>query len=368
MPSLGADMRAGRLLEWLKQPGDRVTRGDIIAEVDTDKGVIEVEVFTSGVVERLLVEPGTRVPVGTPLATIREEGVPEAAPAAAGPPGVPAPPERHRASPLARRRAAELGLDLRTIAGSGPSGVVTREDVERASRAPAAPPEEAGEVDRTARMRAAIAAAVSRSKREIPHYYLATTVDLGGLMTWLADYNRNRPVAERLGPNALLLKATALALRDFPDLNAQWLEGRAVPAQGIHLGLAISLRGGGLVVATLPNTDQRPVSQLMTDVMEVVRRARTGGLRSSELSGSTVTVTQLGDRGVESVFGVIYPPQVAIVGFGRVVERPWVVGGQVVPRPVVTVTLAADHRASDGHRGGLFLFALSGLLQEPERL
>jgi pyruvate dehydrogenase E2 component (dihydrolipoamide acetyltransferase) len=134
------------------------------------------------------------------------------------------------------------------------------------------------------------------------------------------------------------------------------------------VGLAVSLRGGGLVVATVRDTDQRPLPALMVDTRDLVQRARTGGLRSSELSGSTITITQLGDRGIETVFGVIYPPQVAIVGFGRVVERPWVVDGKVVPRSVVTVTLAADHRVSDGHRGGLFLAAVAALLKDPARL
>ena len=217
MPALGADMTAGRLIAWLKHPGDAVTRGDIIAEVDTDKGVIEVEVFTSGVLEKTLVEPGTKVPVGTPLAVIREaEGAPAPTPIA-----VPSPEGRARVSPAARRLAAELGVDPAAVHGTGPEGAVTLEDVRQAK-----PPADRGE-----RMRQAVAAAVTRSKREIPHYYIGHTIDLGPVTTWLAEQNRDRPVARRLVHSALLIKAVALALRDFPELDARWVEGRVAPCR-----------------------------------------------------------------------------------------------------------------------------------------
>ncbi|HEU5169908.1 MAG TPA: dihydrolipoamide acetyltransferase family protein [Gemmatimonadales bacterium] len=370
MPSLGADMAAGRLVQWLKAPGDRLARGDVVAEVDTDKGVIAVEVFTEGVLAKILVEPDEKVPVGTPLALIeRGEGAP-AEPVVPPPPaGAPAVRERVRVSPLARRLAAELGVDLATVPGTGPGGAITREDVEAAARArPARPaPTEPAE-ERHARMRQAIAAAMARSKREIPHYYLSTRIDLGRAMEWLAGRNRDRPPAERLLAGALQLKAVALALREFPDLNAWWVDGRAVAQPGIHPGVAVSLRGGGLVVPAVHDADRLGLDALMRAMHDLVARARAGALRSSELSDGTITVTSLGERGVDAVFGIIYPPQVAIVGFGRVVERPAVVDGAVVARPVVTATLSGDHRASDGHRGGLFLARVEQLLQEPERL
>jgi len=382
MPKLGADMAAGKLVAWRKKPGDAVKRGDIVAEVETDKGVIEVEIFTDGVIERLLVEPGAEVPVGTPLATIREEGIaekptPRIPPPAPRTPPVPAaqllpptPPApagagRPRASPAARELARTLGIDLATVHGTGPGGAVTREDVDRAGAFGAAP---APAVDRATRMRQAIAAAMSRSKREIPHYYLATTIDLHAALTWLAERNAARPVTERLLPGVLFLKAVALALREVPELNALWVGDRAVPSASVHLGVAISLRGGGLVAPAIHDADRKGLDELMRDLGDLVARARAGTLRSSELSDPTITVTSLGDQGAEAVFGVIYPPQVAIVGFGKVVERPRVTGGQVVVRPVVTTTLSADHRASDGHRGGLFLAAVDRLLQEPGKL
>jgi pyruvate dehydrogenase E2 component (dihydrolipoamide acetyltransferase) len=217
-------------------------------------------------------------------------------------------------------------------------------------------------------MRQLIGAAMARSKREIPHYYLGTTIDMFRAMTWLAEENLKRPVTERLLPGVLLMKATALALREVPELNAVWRGAEAVPSPAIHIGVAISLRGGGLVAPALHDADRRSLGDLMTGLRDLVRRARSGGLRSSELSDPTVTVTSLGEQGVETVFGIIYPPQVAIVGFGKVVERPWVVEGRIVARPVLAATLSADHRVSDGHRGGLFLAAVDRLLQEPDRL
>lgn len=371
MPSLGADMVAGRLVEWFKKPGDHVSRGDLIAEVDTDKGAIEIEVWTAGVVERLLVEPGTKVPVGTVLAMIREEGETAAASSTGPSPPIPAPPApetRVRASPLARRLAAELGVDLAAVAGSGVGGVVTREDVEAAARSKVegTPPVEGEE--RSVRLRRAIAAVMSRSKRDIPHYYLATSIDLGPAMDWVAAANRERRPADRLLPGALFIKATGLALRAHPDLNAWWEGDRAVRRPEIHIGLAVSVRGGGLVAPALHHADRLTIDEVMRGLRDLVSRAREGGLRSSELTDATLTVTSLGERGVDVVTPIIYPPQVAIVGFGRIVERPWVVGGNVVVRPVVTATLGADHRATDGHVGGLFLAEIERLLQEPEKL
>jgi pyruvate dehydrogenase E2 component (dihydrolipoamide acetyltransferase) len=217
-------------------------------------------------------------------------------------------------------------------------------------------------------MRQAIAAAMARSKREIPHYYLGTTIDMGRAMAWLADENLKRPVADRLLYGVLLIKAVALALREVPELNAVWREGQAVQSPSIHVGVAISLRGGGLVAPALHDTDRQSLSELMRSFRDLVARAHAGTLRSSELSDPTITVTSLGEQGVETAFGVIYPPQVALVGFGKVVERPWAVEGQVTVRPVMTATLSADHRVTDGHRGGLFLAAVDRLLQQPEVL
>lgn len=383
MPTLGADMTAGTLLAWMKKVGDPVKRGDIIAEVDTDKGVIEVEVFTTGVIEKLLIQPGAEVPVGTPLAIIQEGKAigpevravqePSTAPAIARPPQpvvspqMPTPPPpRMRISPAARKLAAELGIDPATVKGTGPGGRIQREDVERAAKATPVPALEHAE--RIARMRKTIGAAMARSKREIPHYYLSTTIDMSRAMAWLADENLKRSVADRLLYGALLIKAVALALHEVPELNSIWKGDAPVPCPAINVGVAISLRQGGLVAPALHNADLRSVEDLMKNFRDLVKRARAGSLRSSELTDSTITITSLGELGVETVFGIIYPPQVALVGFGKVVERPWSVGQQIVSRPTVTATLSADHRVSDGHRGGLFLSAVDRFLVEPGRL
>lgn len=332
MPVLGADMQAGTLVAWRKRPGDAVRRGEIIAEVDTEKGVIDVEVFHDGVLDEIVVPVGQKVPVGTVIARFRRATGAEGAAGAVAQPAAPPTPQPQPPPAEERPRAA------------APAG------------------------DRLQRMRQTIAAAMARSKREIPHYYLATTIDLHRSTTWLAAVNAARPIETRLLPGVLLLKATALALRTVPELNAVWEQEQVVLRDTVHVGVAISLRGGGLVILALHDTATRSLDDLMAGLRDLTARARAGRMKSSELADSTITVTSLGDRGVESVYGVIYPPQVAIVGFGAIVERPWVVEGDVRPRQVVTATLAADHRVSDGHRGGLFLEAVGALLQEPEKL
>jgi pyruvate dehydrogenase E2 component (dihydrolipoamide acetyltransferase) len=398
MPKLGADMNAGTLTCWRKQVGDTVHRGDIIAEVETEKGNIDVEVFTDGAIEKFLVSPGEKVPVGTVMAQIRDDGQPmRAASMSAVTPGgsVPEPAmpplerpkivpgrqaERHvlerlAISPSARRLARELGVDPAAVKGTGHGGAITREDIERAAakttvqgRAVTSGAAAPSPADRSARIRQAIAAAMSRSKREIPHYYLSTTIDMHRALDWLSDQNARRPLAERVLYGALVLKAVALALHEVPELNATWQDGQIALSKQIHVGVAISLRQGGLVAPAIHDTDRLTLDELMKRMRDLVNRTRAGSLRSSEMSDPTVTVTSLGEKGVESVYAVIYPPQVAMVGVGKIVERPWCVEGQVVPRRVFTVTLSADHRVSDGHRGAIFLATLDRLLQAPEAL
>jgi pyruvate dehydrogenase E2 component (dihydrolipoamide acetyltransferase) len=406
MPALGADMEAGLLAEWLVKPGDKVKSGDIVCVVETQKGAIEVEIFEDGVIEELVVQPGEEVPVGTTLARLdggaaSEQGAapaaaharpiepppraapappPEPRPAAPSPPPPPirTAPARGVVSPAARRRAAELELDPEALAGTGIDGSVTLADVEAAARGPrqerrvAAPAAVAPAAPRKGfdpgEMRKAIAAAMQRSKREIPHYYLTQTIDFAAANAWLADFNSNRSPPERLMPAALLLKATALALAEVPALNGHYEEGAFRPGGQINVGWIVALRGGGLVAPAIRDADKLDLPALMTALRDLVQRSRSGGLRASELSAGTVTVTSLGERGAESVIGVIYPPQVAIVGFGRIAERPWVVDGELVARPLVATSLAADHRVCDGHLGGLLLAAIDRHLQHPEEL
>jgi pyruvate dehydrogenase E2 component (dihydrolipoamide acetyltransferase) len=449
MPSLGADMERGTVLEWLVAPGDVVHKGDPMAVVDTSKAAVEVETFADGVVVDLVVPVGSEVPVGTVLAHLGPVGAPEPAPEPAPAPAPETSPEPvevtekepagapSRApavhSPLVRRRARELGVDLGSVAGTGPGGEITREDVEAAAArgagrprvtpyarrlareqgidpaaitphdgetvrasdvraaavaapAPAAPtpspsapppaapslgeepPRPTAAATRAQAMRETIARLMARSKREIPHYYLTTTVDLTDALSWMREQNAGLPIADRLVPAALLLRATALATARHPALNGFWVDDAFVPGSGVHLGVAISLRGGGLVAPAIHDADRLSVTETMAAMRDLVTRARAGRLRGSEMADPTLTVTNLGEQGVESVYGVIYPPQVALVGFGRVVERPWSVDGLLGVRPLTTLTLAADHRATDGFTGGRFLATVDDLLQHPEEL
>jgi pyruvate dehydrogenase E2 component (dihydrolipoamide acetyltransferase) len=402
MPSLGADMDAGTLVEWRVSPGAHVKRGDVIALVETQKGLIEVEIWESGTVDRVLVQPGAQVPVGSLLAKIVPDApappvtatppLSPAPPVTATPPLSPAPvpapspalslsPASHvRASPAARQLAREHDLDLASLPATGPHGAVTRDDVARAlglpaSRpAPATPPAPAPATpaatprDPAAAMRRAIAAAMARSKREIPHYYLSQDLQVERATRWLEERNARLPIENRVVFAALLVRATALALRDFPELNGHYVDGEYRASKAIHVGVAVSLRHGGLVAPAIRDTDQRSLGELMSALGDVVGRARAGTLRSSEMSDPTITVTNLGDQSADSVFGVIYPPQVAILGFGTPRERAWAENGLLGVRHVVTATLSADHRVSDGHRGARFLSALARLLDRPEDL
>jgi pyruvate dehydrogenase E2 component (dihydrolipoamide acetyltransferase) len=387
LPSLGADMEEGKLLEWKVKPGEVVKRGQVVAVVDTSKAAVDVEIWQDGTMFEQVVSIGETVPVGTVLATLlapgetpeqaalqkREAPPPRAAPkdvtAPAGMAAVAAPPvttlaaQRKPVSPAARKRARELNLDVDKIAGTGPHGAVTVEDVEKAGARPVPPP-----ADRHAEMRKAIAAAMSRSKREIPHYYLSETIPMQRAAEWLARENEKRSVTERILMGALQLKAVALALAKAPELNGFWRDGTFQSATGVHIGVAISIRQGGLIAPAIHEVDKKSLAELMRALSDLVSRARAGSLRSSEMSDPTITVTNLGEQGVEAVFGVIYPPQVALVGFGRLETRPWSENGQLLALPLVTATLSADHRASDGIRGARFLAELRERLQHPEEL
>ncbi len=431
MPSLGADMDAGTLIEWTVAPGTVVRRGDIVAVVETQKGAIEIEVFEDGVFERPLVEVGTRVPVGLPIAVITPAGevavappqvpmppsdgatssvavapgstaavaaepvpVPEPAEAVPPPPPVapatssPAPTSaigatagRPHATPAARRLAETAGVDLAHLFGSGPAGEIVLADVEAriaakvsavsvAAPAPSAasPVAAAGRGIDPAAMRVAIAAAMTRSKREIPHYYLAHTVDLTAADAFVTAHNAGREPADRLLLGTLFVAAVARAVKKYPELNGHFVDGTFRPSRAVHVGIAVNIRGTGLVAPAIHDTDRLGLDELMTAMRDLVMRVRAGRFRSSELTDPTITVSSLGERGVEALYGVIYPPQVAIVGFGTPQLRPWAVDGMVGARRTVAMTLAGDHRVSDGHRGALFLHTVETLLQQTEAL
>lgn len=461
MPSLGADMDAGTLYEWFVKPGATIKRGDVIASVETDKGVIDIECFEEGLVVELMVEAGTRVPVGQTIAILQLAGEPivavsgpavepppllkaelppvelpvtpqpvavppagrvKVSPAArklaaelgvdlaqvvgtgsdgsvhlddirlaaaaavqvAAPSTTPPAQAEPKATPVAKRVAEDLGVDLHGVQGTGPHGVVSRTDVEQHLVAgpakPVAPPPAPEPVaepapkaapqppDFQTAMRRAIALAMARSNREIPHYYLETRIDMTRALGWLEGENVKRSVAERILPVVLLIKATAKGLIEVPDLNGYWRDDHFEASESIHIGFAIALRQGGLVTPAIHDADDKSLDELMVAMRDLITRTRGGRLRSSELMDATITLTSLGDTGVEKVFGVIYPPQVALVGFGKIMDQPWAERGMLGIRPILTATLAGDHRASDGRRGAQFLSALEKFLQEPETL
>jgi pyruvate dehydrogenase E2 component (dihydrolipoamide acetyltransferase) len=376
LPALGADMEEGTVVQWNVAPGDAVRRGQVVAVVETDKGAIDVEIFEDGVVRELVVQAGTKVPVGTVLARLETAGqsappsqAPGPAAAAQGAAG-----SRARISPAARVRARELGVEVASLTGTGPGGAITIEDVEKAKR-PAQPSREppaakAGEHDmaQTGGMREAIATAMSRSKREIPHYYLSLTKDVTGAVDWLAARNASVPVTERLLFTALLIKAVALTCRDVQGFSGFYRDGRYEPGPSVHVGVAVALRGGGLVAPAIMDTADKPLPALMEEFRQLVMRARGGRLRASELAAPSIIVTSLGDAEVDAVFPIIQPPQVAIVGSGAVSSRPWVVDGKVEPRQLIVLALGADHRVTDGRLGAQFLAGVAERLAAPEKL
>jgi pyruvate dehydrogenase E2 component (dihydrolipoamide acetyltransferase) len=379
MPALGADMDWGIVTEWLKQPGDALKRGDIIAVVETQKGAIEIEVFEDGILDTIKVEPGRKVPVGEVLATIRGPGEAEAAPEVAPPvseepkpsapvlaaePAAPTP-EGFRVTPAARREAEQRGIDLASLV-PGPDGVIGLSEIEAVAPTPTRAAGPKGlDLDE---MRKAIAAAMARSKREIPHYYVSRVIDVGPMMDWLKEENARRSVEARLLYVVTLLKATALALKKTPQLNGRFEDGVFRPSEAIHIGAATAIRGGGLIAPAIHDVDTLDLNQLMDSLRDLVVRVRGGRLRSSEMMDQTVTLSNLGEGTADAIYPVIYPPQVAIIGCGAIVERPWIVDGMVVPRKLISVSVAGDHRVSDGRVAAQFLNRLDTLLGAPEKL
>lgn len=351
MPSLGADMESAVLMEWLVQEGDNVTKGQVIAEVETSKGVIDIEVFEDGVIEKLLVNEETECTVGTPLAHIRTHDETPVLPTIEKS-------ERIKASPAARRKAKEMGVE---IAGLAATGEVNLAAIEKFA-------EKTPKLATSDGMRQAIAKAMSRSNAEIPHYYLSTSINMTPALMWLEVFNASRTINERILPASLLIRAVVEVLKEVPQLNGFWENNEHNISELIHPGIAIALRKGGLITPALMNAAQMGLDETMHSLGDLISRTRSGKLRNSEITQQTITITNLGDLGVESVFGVIYPPQVAIIGFGRIMDTPWAQGDTLCVRKVMQATLAGDHRATDGRIGALFLDKLNQLLQDPQEL
>ncbi|MGZ4674056.1 MAG: dihydrolipoamide acetyltransferase family protein [Ilumatobacteraceae bacterium] len=428
MPALGADMDTGTVVEWLIKPGSVVHRGDVVAIVETDKNDLDVEVFADGTVVDLVVPAGEKVAVGTTLALLAPEGRVERplpqptqaprrpldrpAPEAATRPASPAPvvTPLQLTSPVLRRLAADHHIDVTRVHGSGPGGRITRDDIEHAERRAAVTPRArrlarqhgvdlstlAGRVvtgddvlqaasSATAQtlppaspseqvpakpvagdtMRRTIARLMTKAWQEIPHYHVASRIDLRSCLAELDKINENRSAAGRVLSGAVLASAAARAAAEVPGVNGYWLDESFVQGEGVHLGIVVALRSGGLLAPVIRDANDKTVDEVMNEMRDLVTRARTGRLRATEMVGATFTLTELGEGAVDSVTPIIHPPQVAILGLGSVHDEPWAEQGMLDVRPVVHATLAGDHRAIDGRLGSLYLTTLSRFLQEP---
>ncbi len=391
-------MDVGSVIEWRVSVGDEVERGDIVAVVSTEKSDIDVESWDSGVVAEFVAPMNEEIPVGTPLLilesrtaanrtpgatlapdetttpnearTASEEPAPTTVasrPAADGEPSgssaalATSHARRRPVSPYARRVAAERGISLDGIDGSGPHGEILAADLLASGTDPEPRPSPAP----LGGMRAAIADRMARSNREIPHYHLERDIDMAPSLEWLAEHNAPLPIGQRVVPAALVACAAARAARAVPELNGTWSDEGFLGSASVDLGLVISLRRGGLVVTTARRADQLGPDEMMRIMREMVTGARKGQLRSGWMSQPSITITNLGENGADRVSGIIFPPQVAIVGFGRISDRPWCVDGTVLARPAATASLAGDHRATDGAEGSRFLAAMAQGLEHP---
>lgn len=400
MPSLATDMEEATLTEWLVAVGDEVAPGDIIAVIETDKGAIDMEVFHHGIISQLCIEPVVTVPVGTVMARTTAIGK-DVEPTQAGLGAKPAavelaqvstvteragdvvvagrnatPADRVLATPLARQLAKQAGINLFSVSGTGPEGAVLAKDLpETQPLSPLLPATEiTGLADTpkkrfdTAAMRRAIASAMEKSKREIPHYYLSLDIDITSASMFVAATNAAREPEQRLLLLAVLLRAVAKVLARFPQLNGYYQDGLFTEKSAINIGNAISLRAGGLVVPAILSVERLTLDQTMNALRDVTDRSRNGHLRSSELLEATITVTNIGDRGADAIFGIIYPPQVAIIGVGKPHTKVKLLDGQAVAQPTLTLSLSADHRVSDGIVGAKFLNAVDQAMQKPQEL
>ena len=428
MPALELAQETGKVLKWLKQPGDSVRKGEPIVEIETDKVTVEVEAPAAGVLREVSAQPGDVVPVGRTIALIFAAG--EAGPAAAPPAvmpaasaaatgAVPAPPvrdspgvvkasplarkiaEQHgvdiaavqtpsgrvekadvlayverqkmsagngaagaariaAASPKARRLAAERGVDLRVVRGSGPGGAVLAADVPAAD-APAAP-RVAAAAPGVSNVWRIMAERMTASWTTAPHFYLVREVNVSRLVTWRERASQQTSV--RLTYTDLLVKLVAAALAQHPQVNVSWKDGTIVPQAEINVGLAVAI-DAGLVVPVLHRADRLSLAELAGRREDLVTRAQGGKLRPADIQGGTFTISNLGMFGVDAFNAIVNPPQAAILAVGRITERVVALNGQAVVQPTMVLTLSCDHRALDGAGGARFLGALADLVEEP---
>jgi len=378
MPRLSDTMEEGTLAAWLKQPGEQVHRGDLLAEIETDKATMELESFEEGVLERILVQEGETVPIGQPIAVIGSGD------GAAPPPPAPVPPAPPtgtpvKASPMARAIARDQGIDLSTVTGSGPGGRVVKADVEAvaapAAPAPAAPAPApakpaAADVEEVplSGMRKTVARRLVESMQSAPHFYLTIQVDVDALLELRAELNRRlADEGTKLSVNDLLVKACAVTLRAHPDINVSWGGDKLLRHRRVHVGIAVAVEGG-LIVPVVRDADQKSVSQISREAKALIERARAGKLRPDEFTGGTFTISNLGMFGIDQFTAVINPPEAAILAVGTTTSEPVVHDERLATRQRMKLTMSIDHRAVDGATGAQFLAGLKAILEEPLRI
>ena len=418
MTQLSPTMTEGRIARWLKKEGDTLESGEILAEVETDKATMEMEVVEEGVLHKIISPEGSVVPVGSVIAVIAEEGeavpvdyLPEAgsapapvaetvveekkpasAPVAAAKveaAAVPAPAARKKgrikASPLARRLAKQKGINLATVTGTGPNGRITKSDVENAVRrginlggagaaaAPVARPLPAGplpyhedEFERVenSMMRKAIARRLSESKQQVPHFYLSLDVAMDRLMDLRAQLNEAADGAFKLSVNDFIIKAVAKALVDVPAANASWTDSHTLQHKHAHISVAVAI-DGGLITPVVRFAEQKGITDISAEVKELAVRARAGELQPEEYSGGTFSISNLGMYGISQFAAIVNPPEGAILAVGATEERAVVENGQIAVRKMMTLTLSCDHRVVDGAVGAEFMAALKRHIETP---
>ena len=382
MPALGMAQETGKVVRWLKQDGEPVTKGEPLLEVETDKVTVEIEAPADGTLAGVSAPDGADVPVGTVIAVVLAEGeavapaphpkqpqlgrdveAQAAAPVAVAAAGVPDRPRRRLASPKARRLAQAHGIDLETLAGSGPNGAIVAQDLEGSLESVTGNGDDAFEVGSVWRV---MAERTTRAWQEVPHFFLSRDVEASRLESW-RDAARRKQGGEKISHTDLLVKVCAEALRRHPRVNASWREGAIVPGTGINIAIAVAT-DDGLVAPLVHRADTLDLPSISARRREIADAARSGRLRPEDVQGGTFTISNLGMHGVDAFQAIVNSPQAAILAVGRIVERPWAVDGAVVVRPVLTLTVSFDHRVVDGVRGAEFLDTLAELVEEPTGL
>lgn len=402
MPKLGFDMAEGTLVRWVKKVGETVNKGDVLAEIETDKATVEVESSASGVVRLLVVEEGSVVPVGSPIAIVgsAEEVIQESGNQGSG---KQVKTERRessvespkleilqsaivKASPLARKIASEKKVDLSSIKGTGPGGRIVRRDIE-AALAGGSPTTDHGPqtivstpssvvhrpssaVDETvsmSKLRQAIARRMAESKASIPHFYVTHEYKMDALMDLRAQFNKIVPDNEKLSVNDFIIKAVALTLRQFPNLNASLNGNSVLRHRQVNVGVAVSVEGG-LLTIVCRDADQKPLRQIAAEVMAMAARAREGKVKPDDIEGSSFSISNLGMYEVENFIAIINPPEAAILAVGSAREVAVSENGVVKPGWRMKATISVDHRISDGAEAAKFMQALGVFLEEPLRL